>query len=285
MGGHRLLLSRRHLEPAAEEALGAVEGVVFDEAGAVLVNFGPDVHLIGNEDGAACGEGLGDNDAEILRVRGKNEGVGGSEGSPFEIAADHTGPVDAVRDAAFGAELLKAGLGAFLIGAGDDEIDVGKLGSDFGEGGDEQIAAFFGVKAGHKEEVAAAAEAGNVAQEGFDLSGGIAVGLGDAVGDGETVPAIGMEAGDGEVALDGGGEENGAGIAEDAILQGPIEDLLDVFEGVSGVEPGVEGAVGEDGVRHAGAAGGGVDGDVGEHPDAVHHNAVVTGGVAVQPGP
>ena len=55
-----------------------------------------DVDRVGEQDGAAGGEGLDDGDAEVLLVRGKDEGFAGGEGAPFGVAEQQAGPVDAV---------------------------------------------------------------------------------------------------------------------------------------------------------------------------------------------
>ncbi len=163
--------------------------------------------------------------------------------------------------------------------------NLGKLRSELGKGVEEEIAAFLLVQTRHEEQIAAVTELRNGAEEGFDLEGGIAAGLADAVGDRKAVPAIGAKAGAGQIALGGGGEENGASIAQNGILEGPVEKLLDVLERIFFVEPRIESAVRENGIRFAGTARGGADRDVGKNPDAVHHDAVEAGGIAVQPAP
>ena len=103
---HGLAVGIGEGEPAAEEVGGAVRRVRPHQAGAVGVDLAPDVDFVGDQDGEAAGEGLGDGDAEVLLVGGEDEGVGGVERAPLEVARQHAGPGDAVGD----AEALGLGL-------------------------------------------------------------------------------------------------------------------------------------------------------------------------------
>ncbi len=280
-----ILLGFGQLKPAAEQAFCAREGVVVDEAGAIRYDVRPDVDLIAAEDGSACSQRFCDHDAEVFLVRGEDEGVGCPKRAPFAIAGEHSRPVNAWAKSLFSGDLLEFGLETDLIGASHHQVDLGKLRSESGKGVEKEVAAFLLVQTRHEEQIAAVTELRDGAEEGFNLESGIAAGFADAVGDGQAVPAIGAKAGAGEIALSSSGEEHSAGIAQDRILERPVEQLLEVLEGIFLVEPRIESAVREDGIRLAGMAGGRTDRDVGENPDAIHHDAIEAGGVLVQPAP
>jgi hypothetical protein len=272
-------------KPAAKEALGAREGVVVDEAGTVGDDVRPYVDLIADEDGTGGGEGFRDHNAEVFLMRGEDEGVGCAQRAPFAIAGEHAGPVDAWAKPLFIGDLLEFALKTDLIRPSHHQVDLRKLRGELRKGVEEEIAAFLLVETRHKEQIAPATELRYRAEKGFDLKRWIAAGLADAIGDGEAVPAIGAKAGAGEIALGGGGKENGAGIAQDGVLERPVEKLLEVFERIFSVEPRIESAVGEDGIGLSGTKRGRTDGDVGKDPEAIHHDAIEAGGVLVQPAP
>jgi len=193
-------------EPAAEQAPGASERVVVDEASAIGDDIRPYVDLIADQDGTASSEGFRDHNAEVFLMRGEYEGVGCAQRAPFAIAGEHARPVDAWAKSLFGGNLLEFALETDLIGARHHQINLRELRCDLGKGVEEKIAALLLVQTRHKEQIAAATELRNGAQEGFDLERGIAAGLADAVGDGQAVPAVGAKAGAGQIALSGGGE-------------------------------------------------------------------------------
>lgn len=284
-GGHGGALDWGEFQPAAEKAFSAFQSVIVDQASAIGLDVRPDVDLIANEDGAAGREGFRNYDAEVLLVRGEHKSVRSPQRAPFAIAGEHAWPVDAIGKFLFSGDLLEFSLETDLIGASYYQVDLRKLRSESNKSVEEEIAAFLLVEARHEEQVASVSELGNRAEEGFDLEWVVAARLADAVGNGEAVPVIGAKAGAGQIALDGGGEENGAGIAQDGILERPVEQLLQVFEWVFFVEPGIEGAVGEDGIGLSGTTRGGTDRDVGEDPDAIHHDAIEAGGILAEPTP
>jgi hypothetical protein len=188
-------------------------------------------------------------------VRGKDRGVGGTERTPLGVTAEHARPVDAIGYAEILRHFLERCLETDLVGSGYDEIETGIGGGDFGEGADEQVAAFFLMQTAEKEQETAAAEGWKFAVEGFNLSGRIAAGIVEAVRDDAGRPVIGAETAFCEIALGFGGEKDAEGVAKDGILPRPEENFFEVLERILAVEPGVERTMGEDAVTLSGTGG------------------------------
>src|ERR1700691_6042815 len=55
-GGHLETIGFGQRKPVAQEALGAFEGIVLDQAYAVAPNFGPDIDLVADKNGPASGD-------------------------------------------------------------------------------------------------------------------------------------------------------------------------------------------------------------------------------------
>src|ERR1700755_1940863 len=80
---HGGALLRREADPAADEVLYAVNCVVFDESAAVTDEVSGDVDGMREQRGLAAGQSFDDGDAKVFLMRGKDEGLAGSEGSPL----------------------------------------------------------------------------------------------------------------------------------------------------------------------------------------------------------
>ena len=113
------------------------------------------------------------------------------------------------------------------------------------------------------------------------------VGIGDALGavvDDNFMAVVEPEGLAGEEALLVAGEADGIGLAQGPIHgPGPEEPFLEVLEGITATEPGVQHAVGKDKKRGGGAAHGQIGGEEMEMPDAIDHHGVVM--VVMGPNP
>ena len=161
---------------------------------------------------------------------------------------------------------------------------------DLGEGFEEEVAAFLGVEAAEEEEegfgcAVGVGESGVGGEEGGDEGGGVGGRGGCAVGDDAWGPAGEGEALAGEAGLGLRGEEDETGAAEEMRLgEEPVGGLFEVLEGVGVAEPGVEHAVGEDGVGFLFIDSGYSEGDAGVLPEAVEDDSVVVREVGAEPG-
>lgn len=224
-----------------------------DPAGAGLGDLG-EVAPLGDDDGLAAAEGLGDGHAEAFLPAREAEAPAVDEGGHFVGTPEGSGEDDAIEHA-LGAELLGHGGLHAVVGAGDHEDDVGVFLGDDGEGVGKVVEPFLEVETAQEEDEAFAGEFGAFGDEGaggrepFELSGE------DAVGDD----------------LDGGGEpegldevafvlvaqvEVGGAVDHGADAGGEGDFLFEVFESaLTGHAPGVEIAVGNDDVAFAGGTG------------------------------
>ena len=136
-----------------------------------------------------------------------------------------------------------------------------------------------------EEEEALAAGDGGV---GLEKSGGeVVVGFGNtlsAEGHHHLMALVEPEGLAGKEPLRVAGEADGIGLAQGQTHSpGPKEPFLEVLEGITATEPGVQHAVGKDGKGGSGAAHGQVGGEEMEIPDTIHHHGVVI--VVMSPNP
>jgi len=103
---HLLSLIGRQRQPALQQADGAIQRIGGHQSRAVGVDLAPDVDLVRDQHRRADRQRLGDGNAEVFLVRGQDEGFGGEEGAPFQIALQQAGPGDALTH----AEPLRAGM-------------------------------------------------------------------------------------------------------------------------------------------------------------------------------
>lgn len=170
-----------------------------------------------------------------------------------------------------------------LIPTSNDEIDAGERRGDAGEGLDQEIAAFLVVEAAEKKDERPQAQGGKLLVKSLDLEVRVAFGLDNSVRDDDAVPLARLEAGLGKVALDFSGKEYGVSVAQDGILEVPIEGFLEAFVRVGFIEPGVEAAVHKHGIGFAGGTGGSAHGNIGKGPDAVEDDGVEAGKIFAEP--
>jgi hypothetical protein len=136
-----------------------------------------------------------------------------------------------------------------------------------------------------EEEEALAAGDGGV---GLEKSGGeVVVGFGNtlsAEGHHHLMALVEPEGLAGKEPLRVAGEADGIGLAQGQTHSpGPKEPFLEVLEGITATEPGVQHAVGKDEKGGSGAAHGQVGGEEMEIPDTIHHHGVVI--VVMSPNP
>ena len=158
-------------------------------------------------------------------------------------------------------------------------------GGDAGEGVEEEVAAFFGVEAAEEQQQALARKLGVGGVEGAALGVGVAGRGGGTVVDDGLAALVAGEGPAGQEALFLTGEADGLGVAEDGVFApGPVEGLFGVLERVGGFEPGVQHAVGVEGIRDAEGAQRPAGGEAVVLPDAVDDDVVEPARVPLQPG-
>src|SRR5580698_1824084 len=128
------------------------------------------------------------------------------------------------------------------------------------KGAEEEIATFHLMQAGKEEEIAATTQERHLSKQCLDLTGGIALWFADPVRHYRGRPVIRSKAAGRLIAFHRRGEQNAAGIAQDRVLERPIEELLEVLQRVLIPEPGAESAMSKHQIRCASAAGRETDG-------------------------
>jgi hypothetical protein len=93
------------------------------------------------------------------------------------------------------------------------------------------------------------------------------------------------EARGGQIALGVAGKEDSLRVTQDRILDGPVEELLEVLEAILLVEPGIERSMRKDAVRFARGLRRPANLDAGPGPDAVHYQSVEAGSILAEPTP
>lgn len=202
---------------------------------------------LGDDDGQAHGEGLEDGDGEAFLAAGETEQRGVAEcGEFFVLLVERAGEQDAVLEFVSVDAVFEVGPGA-VVGACDDELEVGHSGGDGGEAVGEIVEALFVVESGEEEDEGGVAELG---VSGAESAGGRGVVEGfdeDAVGDdfdgcgeseeGDEVAFVAVE-----------GVNEGGAVEHSAEAEGEGEAFFEAFLGEG---PRVEHAGGADDVRDA----------------------------------
>lgn len=231
--------------------------------------FGGDlgeVALVRDHRRHAAGEGFGDRDREAFLAARETEGVSIGESGEFGGAEERSNEMDAVGDAEGSALGLEGGASA-IVGTGDDEAGGEATTEDLREGVGEDVEALFVVQAREEQDVRFVGEFGVINSEGAGRRKRRDFAFEHAVGDddfGRCEPEgihepgfVGVE----DV------EERGV-VQERAVRDGEGEFLLETFEHALASEaPGVEHAMGHDGVGDSASAclGGGGEEDAVPH--------------------
>lgn len=275
-------------QPAAEETGDTFASVLVDKAGVGGGDIGGDVHRMGEQHWSGAGEGFHNGDAEVLLMRGENEGVGGLKGAPFQIALEHSSPVQGIVEMKTAGQVLKAASVGAVNGTGEHEtMPLGMpeaLALEGGEGVKEKIWAFLGGNPTEEEETVALGDGGMNSTEGGGMIEGGIRDAGGAVIHHLFTAAVEPEGLTGEETFLLAGEADGISGSQGKVNgPGPDEPLLEVLERIGALEPGIEHAVGEHKQGRAGPAEGEIGGKKMKRPDAIHHHAVVVAVVTAKP--